>query len=135
MPAEVFFDTSILLYMVTSEDPRTEVAEKLLRIGGVISVQVLNEFVSVARRKYTMDWKEIEAAISGIRLLCNPVVPLTINTHETGIHIAQRYKYRIYDALHLAAAIESGCTTLYSEDMQDGQTIGSVTIRNPFAVV
>ena len=134
MPAEVFFDTSILLYMVTSEDPRTEVAEKLLRIGGVISVQVLNEFVSVARRKYAMDWKEIEAAIFGIRLLCDPVVHLTINTHETGVYIAQRYKYRIYDALHLAAAIESGCKTLYSEHMQDGQIIGTVTIRNPFVV-
>ncbi len=134
MPAEVFFDTSVLFYMVTSEDPRAEIAETILRGGGVISVQVLNEFVSVARRKYAMEWKEIEAAISGIRLLCDPVVPLTINTHETGVYIAHRYGYRIYDSLHMAAAIEAGCTTIYSEDMQDGQTIGSLTIRNPFAI-
>lgn len=134
MPADVFFDTSVLFYMVTSDDPRAEIAEKALRAGGVISVQVLNEFVSVARRKYAMEWKEIEAAISGIRLLCDSLVPLTINTHETGVYIAQRYGYSIYDSLHLAAAIEAGCTTLYSEDMQDGQTIGSLTICNPFAI-
>ncbi len=132
MPADVFLDTSILLYMVTGEDPRAEVAELVLRAGGVVSVQVLNEFINVARRKYAMDWTEIEIAIVGIRRLCDSVVPITIHTHETGLYIAQRYGYRIYDSLLLAAAIEAGCRTLYSEDMQHGQKIGSLTIRNPF---
>jgi predicted nucleic acid-binding protein len=132
MPAEVFFDTSVLIYMLTEDDPRAPIAETLLLAGGIISVQVLNEFVSVAKRKYAMDWKEIETAISGIRTLCGPVAPLTVNTHETGLYIAQRYGYRIYDSLLIASALESGCSVLYSEDMQHDQTIGSVTIRNPF---
>lgn len=132
MRADVFFDTSILIYMI-AEDPRADVAEAALLDGGVISAQVLNEFVSVARRKYSMDWHEIGAVLDDIRLLCAPVVPLTVQTHEASVRIAQRYRYRIYDALHLAAALEAGCTTLYSEDMQDGQRIGSLTIRDPFS--
>jgi predicted nucleic acid-binding protein len=132
MPANAFLDTSVLLYVIAEDDPRAEIAEALLAEGGVISAQVLNEFVSVARRKYRMDWEEIEAVIDDIRLLCAPVVPVTVETHESGVHLAKRYGYRIYDALLLAAATQAGCTTLYSEDMQHGQTIGSLSIRNPF---
>ena len=133
MPANVFLDTSVILYMIAEEDPRAEIAEALLVEGGVLSAQVLNEFVNVARRKYRRSWEDIEAVIENVRQLCSPVLPVTIRTHEAGVNIARRFGYRIYDSLLLAAATEAGCTTLYSEDMQDGQTIGSVTIRNPFA--
>ncbi len=51
---------------------------------------------------------------------------------DEALKLAARYGYRIYDALILAAAIETGCDVLYSEDMQDGQHIGALTIRNPF---
>jgi predicted nucleic acid-binding protein len=67
-------------------------------------------------------------------VLCPSPVPLTIETHEAGLRIAAQYRFHIYDALVAAAALEAECTTLYSEDLKDGQIIdGRLTIRNPFA--
>jgi predicted nucleic acid-binding protein len=132
MPAEAFFDTSVLVYLLVKDDPRSLVTEGLLTKGGTISVQVLNEFVSVARRKTHMSWEEIEAALADVRFLSKAVVPLTVTTHEAALQIAKRYKFQIYDAQIIAAAIAAGCSILYSEDMQHGQKIGSLTIKNPF---
>jgi predicted nucleic acid-binding protein len=56
-----------------------------------------------------------------------------VDTHDQALRIAERYGFQIYDSLIVAAALEAGCTTLYSEDMQDGQSIDTLTIRNPFA--
>ena len=132
MNDKVFFDTNVLVY-VLGEDERTASAEALIAIGGVVSVQVLNELTEVARRKLGMTWNEIEEALAAIRVLCPSPVPLTIETHEAGLRIAAEYQFHIYDALIAAAALESECTTLYSEDLQDGQVIdGRLTIRNPF---
>ena len=96
-------------------------------------MQVLNEFVSVARRKMRMPWKDVTEALDAIRVLCPSPVPIAISTHETALRIAEDYGYEIYDALVVAAALEAHCATLYSEDLQDGQVIGGkLTIRNPF---
>jgi predicted nucleic acid-binding protein len=127
-----FFDTTILVYAVTEGDPRAEVAEALLAAGGYISVQVLNEFAAVARRKLNMSWEEIGDALAAVRTLCEPPSPLTVQAHDAGLAIATQYGYHIYDSLILVAALDAECDTLYSEDMQDGQKIGKVTIRNPF---
>lgn len=132
MPADVFFDTTILVYMATTTDSRASVAEELLRAGGVASVQVLNEFVNVARKKVRMPWEAIEALLSAFHDLCGEPVPTTAELHQDAIKVAKRYGYHIYDSLMIAAALKSGCTILYSEDMQHGQRIGSLTIRNPF---
>ena len=132
MPANSFFDTSILLYAVAQDDRRTPVAEELLARGGCISVQVLNELVAVARRKLAMSWKEILEITAAIRELCEPPLPLSLASHDAALLIAQRYKFHIYDSLVVAAALEAGCTVLYTEDLQDGQTIESLRIRNPF---
>jgi len=135
MSDRFFFDTTILIYAVsdTAEgDTRAETAEALLSAGGLLSVQVLNEFAAVAKRKLRMSWPEIAEALDAIRALCGPAIQLTIETHEAALRIAARYGYQIYDALILAAALEAGCTVLYSEDMHDGQKIDSLTIRNPF---
>jgi len=133
MPGKAFFDTNILVYAVAENDPRAARAEALLEAGGVVSVQVLNEFVSVARRKMRMPWKDVSEALDVIRVLCPSPVPLTISTHESALKIAENHGYEIYDALVVAAALEAGGTTLYSEDFQDGQVIdGQLTIRNPF---
>jgi predicted nucleic acid-binding protein len=132
MTDKVFFDTNVLVY-VLGEDERTASAEALIAIGGVVSVQVLNELTAVARHKLGMTWNEIEEALAAIRILCPSPVPLTIETHEAGLRIAAEYQFHIYDALIAAAALECECTTLYSEDLQDGQVIdGRLTIRNPF---
>ena len=133
MPARAFFDTSILVYIVTDDDRRSEIAASLLQSGGYVSVQILNEFVNVLRRKYRLDWDRLGRALQDIQKFSDAVLPITLATHEEGLRIAQRYGYRIYDSLVIASAIEADCTLLYSEDMQNGQTIGPLTIHNPLA--
>ena len=133
MNAKGFFDTNVLVYIVGQEDERTAVAEALVAGGGVLSVQVLNELAAVARRKLGLTWDEVGEALAAIRVLCPSPVALTIETHEAGLRIAAQYQFHIHDALVAAAALEAGCTTLYSEGLQDGQVIdGCLTIRNPF---
>ncbi len=133
MPDKAFFDTNMLIYSIAQEDRRAPRAEELLAAGGVLSVQVLNEFVSVVRRKIRMPWKEVTEALEAIRILCPSPVPITIDTHETALRIAEEYGFGIYDALIAAAALEAECVTLYSEDLQDGRVIDDqLTIRNPF---
>src|SRR5579883_2773785 len=123
MPGRVFLDSNILIYALVRDDSRTARAENLLTTGGIISVQVLNEFSAVARRKLKMSWGEVLEALNAIRVLCPSPVSITIATHELALRIAQRHGYGIYDALVAASAIESRCEVLYSEDMQDGQVI------------
>jgi predicted nucleic acid-binding protein len=134
MRVEAFFDTNVLIYAVALDDPRNARAEELLDLGGTISVQILNEFVSVARRKILMPWREVMDALAAFRVLCPSPLPITIQLHEAALKIAQQHGFEIYDALVVAAALEAGCAILYSEDFQDGQMIdGRLTIRNPFA--
>jgi predicted nucleic acid-binding protein len=133
MSDRAFFDTNVLIYAAIRNDPRSERAEALLAVEGVISVQVLNEFVSVARRKYLMPWDALKVALQWIRILCPEVAPVKIGTHETAVKIAERYGYKIYDSLIVASALEAKCAVLYSEDLQEGQVVdGRLTIRNPF---
>jgi predicted nucleic acid-binding protein len=134
MRVEAFFDTNVLLYAVALDDPRNARAEELLASGGTISVQILNEFVSVARRKILMPWRDVRGALDAFRALCPSPLPITMEMHEAALKIAVQHGYGIYDALVVAAALEAECAILYSEDFQDGQTIdGRLTIRNPFA--
>ncbi len=132
MAARVFFDTTILVYSAAESDYRTAVSDDLLSAGGHISVQVLNEFVLVALRRLKMPWTEIRKATGDFLALCEPPSPITIDIHDKAVEIAERYRYRIFDALMIASALKSGCSVLYSEDMQGGQKIESLTIRNPF---
>jgi predicted nucleic acid-binding protein len=133
MPAKDFLDTNVLIYAVAKNDSRAAKAEALLASGGIISVQSLNEFVSVARRKLGMPWKEVKEFLDLICILCPEPVPISLDTHKVAVAIAEKYGYSIYDALVASAALESGCKTLYSEDLQDGQIINrQLTIRNPF---
>lgn len=134
MPVKAFFDTNVLIYAVARDDPRSVQAEELLASGGVLSVQILNEFASVARRKILMSWSDVTEALDAFRVLCPSPLPITIEIHEAALKIAEKHGYHIYDALVVAAALEAGCTTLYSEDLHDGQAVdGQLTVRNPFA--
>lgn len=127
-----FFDSNVLLYLLSADDARADRAEALLAQGGHISVQVLNEFASVATRKRAMTHAEVREALAPIRALYR-VHPLTEALHDLGLDIAERYQLSLYDAMIVAAALIAGCTTLYSEDMQDGLMIqDSLRIRNPF---
>jgi predicted nucleic acid-binding protein len=134
MLVKVFFDTNVLIHAVAEDDPRSAKAEDLLASGGVLSVQILNEFVSVARRKISMSWSDVTEALHAFQVLCPSPLPITIELHEAALKIAKKRVYNIYDALVVAAALEAGCATLYSEDLHDGLMIdGQLTIRNPFA--
>jgi predicted nucleic acid-binding protein len=133
MSDRAFFDSNVLIYAMVSGDSRRERAQQLAAQGGVISVQVLNEFVAVARRKMRMPWEDVIEALDAIRVLFPYPVAITIETHEAALEVAQKYGLGIYDSLIVAAAIEAHCSALYSEDLQDGQIInGKLTIRNPF---
>src|SRR5258707_8039735 len=131
MPSD-FLDSNVLVYAFT-DDPRTATARTLLARGCTISVQGLNEFVNVARRKLGHSWDEIRAALAVIRDLCPIVVPIDLDTHEAALRLAERYGFAMFDALMLATASRAGCTILWSEDMQDGMLVdGTLRIANPF---
>jgi predicted nucleic acid-binding protein len=132
MSAKPFLDTNIIVYAFSVNDPRSRKAEALIEDGGVISVQVLNEFVQVLRRKQGRDWPEIVDALDVLRILLDAPAPLTGELHETAIKIARRQSLSIYASLIVAAAQHTGCDVLYSEDFQHGQRVDQLTIRNPF---
>jgi predicted nucleic acid-binding protein len=133
MNVSAFFDTNVLIYAFRERDPRNQISRRLLGKGGVTGVQVLNEFVAITRRKLGFSWEEVWESLAAIRVLCPSVAPLTLETHDRALRIAHRYSYHVYDALVIAAALEAGSTSLYTEDMQDGQVIEALTIRNPFS--
>jgi predicted nucleic acid-binding protein len=134
MSADAFFDTNILVYGIVRNDRRTEKAAALLQQGGTVSVQVLNEFVNVARRKLKRSWPEIMNALAALRILFPEPRPIGLGTHEAAVEIAAANGFAFYDSLIIASALEAGCSTLLSEHMKDGQVIdGRLTIRNPFA--
>jgi predicted nucleic acid-binding protein len=114
-----FLDTDVLLYVASGDPAKTDRAEELTGAGGAISVQVLNEVANVARRKMGLSWTGTRAFLCILRGLL-PVQPLTIEIHETGRALAERYGLSIYDAMIAASALHADCDTLWSEDMQDG---------------
>jgi predicted nucleic acid-binding protein len=129
---ENFFDTNVILYLLSADTAKADKAEQLLALGGTIGVQVLNEFVAVASKKLRMPMREIREVMAPIRAVC-AVVPMTTETHDRALNIAQRCGLSIYDSLIVSAALLAGCRTLHSEDMQDGQVIDrQLTIQNPF---
>jgi predicted nucleic acid-binding protein len=133
MPAQIaFFDTNVLLYLLSADHSKADRAEELLAAGGVVSVQVLNEFVSVARRKIAMEWAEIRDCVEPFRRTLR-VEPVTLDTHDQALQIAERYSVSFYDALIISAAKLAECSVLYSEDLQDRQVFERVlTVQNPF---
>ena len=130
--AAPFLDSNILVY-AASRDSRSEIARTLVQNRFIISVQCLNEFANVARRKLTMLWDEV-AEISGLyRELADAVIALDADLHAAALGLARRYGYSFYDAAIIAAAGKAGCEVLYSEDMQSGQKLDEgIEIINPF---
>ncbi|MBM3623596.1 MAG: PIN domain-containing protein [Alphaproteobacteria bacterium] len=127
-----FLDSNILVYAYSTHVKRAR-AMSLVADGGVISAQVLNEFTNVLRNKQKQEWPVIERALASVRLRFPDILPLTADTHAAALALARDHSFSFYDALIVAAAIEAGCDTLWSEDMQYGRVIGGLTIRDPFA--
>jgi predicted nucleic acid-binding protein len=131
--AEAFFDTSVLLYLLSAETGKADRAEELLEQSGVISVQVLNEFTVVGTRKLGLSFAEVREVLGTIRTVCD-TQPLTVEHHDKATEIAERYGFSFYDSVIVASALLAGCRTLYSEDLQHRQVIDKrLTVINPFA--
>jgi predicted nucleic acid-binding protein len=127
-----FIDTNVLVYIASGEPAKADRAEQILGGGGTISVQVLNELANVLRRKMRMSWTEVRDFLSIIRELL-PVSPITVDIHDTGLVLAERYDLSTYDAMIVAAALHADCDTLWSEDMQHGMMIDDrLRVANPF---
>ena len=119
------------MYWVSDDPAKAARSDALIMEGGVVSVQVLNEFTNVSRKKYKNPWPKVLSVLVLVRDCCT-VVPVTLDIHERGLQLAQAHQFQPYDAMIVAAAQLSGCTVLYSEDMHDGLSIGGLTIRNPY---
>lgn len=130
---KAFFDTNILIYANVS-DPRKDRALSIIaQGGGYISVQVLNEFTNVLRRKLSKTWEEIALSLADVKDAFPVVLPITEATHSAAFSIARANEINFYDALIVASALEGGCGTLWTEDLQDGRAFGPLIARNPFA--
>jgi predicted nucleic acid-binding protein len=131
MPVD-FFDTNVLVYLASGDAAKADRAETTIAGGGAISVQVLNELANVARRKMRMSWDETHAFLNMLRGLLT-VHPLTVETHETGLRLAERYGLSTYDSMIAASALHAGCNTLWSADLQHGMALAEgLRIVNPF---
>jgi predicted nucleic acid-binding protein len=135
---KAFIDTNVLIYWV-DDSTRADVVEQLLAQQAVISVQVLNEFANVLRKKRAMPLPDVEALCTTLIETCD-VLDVSVRTHQTALALMARYQLSVYDANIVAAAALSDCAVLYTEDMQDGLNLklpgsagtNSLVIRNPF---
>jgi hypothetical protein len=126
-----FLDTNIVVYLMSGDADKASTAESLIASGGIISVQVLNEFTSVARRKLALSWAEIEEVLRALTANLE-VVPVTLRVHERAVALASAHDLNIYDASIVAAALENDCDVVVSEHLQHGRTFTDLRIENPF---
>ena len=127
----VFLDTNLLVY-AQSDDPKGEIARQAILAGGTISVQVINEFTAVLRRKFRLEWDEITDAVADVRAALDPVRPVGIDTWAAAVALARQHRFSFYDSLILASALEAGCDTLLTEDLQAGRRVEGLIIVDPF---
>ena len=137
MSAEDFLDTNIFVYMLDgSDDFKRQRAEELVqrslsRATGCISYQVVQETLNVATRKLGFSADDSRTLLADILAPLWTVHP-SKGLYERGLDVRARYRFSFYDSIIIAGAIESGCTRLYSEDLQHGQRIESLMVENPF---
>ena len=131
MSAE-FADTNVILYLL-DDSPKADRAEELIGQGSRISVQVLNEALVNCRRKAGLSWRDAGAFLAGVQAIC-PVEDLTAQTHQVGRALAEKYRLSVHDAMIVSSALIAGCTTLWSENMQDGLLVeDQLRVVNPFS--
>ncbi len=127
-----FIDTNLLVY-AQGEGVKSEIARQVILEGGVISVQVLNEFANVLRRKFKLSWEETVAALEDVRIALDDVRPIALQTHTAAVALARDHGFNFNDALIVASALEAECDQLITEDMQAGRRIAGLAIVNPFS--
>ena len=135
---KVFFDTNILVYSADESDKRKQkIATALIKGAinsgnGVISTQCLQEFFNVAQKKLSISKK---AAKELVEYFANniSVVEISVPLILSAVDISIKSQFSFWDSLILSAADDTGCATVYSEDLNDQQIIGGARIQNPFA--
>ena len=128
-----FSDTNVFVYAFSGRPRSAMHAPNASHAdGGLISAQVLNEFTTVMRGRRGGPGRRSSAPCRSSSARFPTVLPLTLETHAAAFALARDHSLAFYDALILAAAIEAGCETLYSEDFQHGRRFGDCTIVNPF---
>ena len=129
---DAFFDTRVLLYLLSEDSGKADRVEELLAEHGTVSVQVLNEFAAVAVRKLKMPLRDVREILDTIRAVCG-VEPITWATHERGLAINERYGFSLYGSMIVASALIADVKVLYIEDLQHGQVIdGQLRVVDPF---
>jgi predicted nucleic acid-binding protein len=134
MNANVFLDTNILVYSYSNTEPdkRTVARTLILENNSFISTQVLQELSNTITKKLGFSFSDAIKVVGEMTKNNN----LHTNTQITIIkacEIADRYRFSFYDSMIIAAALESNCEILYSEDMQHNQIIDdTLKIINPF---
>lgn len=132
MSGDAFFDSNVLLYLISADAAKADRAETLLTNGGVVSAQVLNEISSVCIRRHGMSWDEVDQLVDTVRAHCR-IESLTVETYDLGRRVAERHRLSVYDAMIVAAALLARSRTLYSEDLHDGLLVEErMVVRNPF---
>ena len=137
MTERAFLDTNVLVYVFDDDaGPKQERAQSILADaasgGHVVSTQVLQEFFVVATRKLERPLKHEDAADAVAALARLPVANLDAASVLAAIDRVGRHALSLWDALIVQAAVESGCTRLLTEDLQDGQVIDGVRVEDPF---
>lgn len=139
MSVENFLDTNLFIYQLESEDEaKAKIANQIIRTGietgnACISFQVVQECLNTMVRKAQICLSK-EQTVQYLDASLSPLLRVypNVSLYRTSLNIQSRYQYSFYDSLIIAAALEAGCKILYSEDMQHGQSIEQMTIRNPF---
>lgn len=133
MPGKSFIDTNIVIYALGPASTKASLAAPLFVGAPCISTQVLSESANVASKRLALPVSEVRKLIATLEAMCRVEI-ISLTTIHTALDIRERYGFSWYDSLIIATALEAGCDTLYSEDMQNGQKIeGGLRIVNPFA--
>ena len=134
-----FLDTNILVYSFDNSAPeKQQTSQQLIETAlssqqGIISSQVVQEFLNVAQRKFVKPMSLADARIyleTVLRPLCQHFPSLGF--YEHALRLCEETGYTFYDSLIVTAAIEAGCKIVISEDLQNGRIIQGTTILNPF---
>ncbi len=138
MSANAFFDTNVLVYLYSIDEPEKQQAalkQIAMTENRWISTQVLSELSNTLRKKFNLEYSNIVNVLTEIQESFQ-VITVQPSTIEHTLHLAQTYRYSYYDSLILAASLEKTCYVLYSEDMPHQQIIDQqLTIVNPFETI
>jgi predicted nucleic acid-binding protein len=139
MSDKYFLDTNIFVYSFDQSQPekmekaRAIIDDALQKSSGIISYQVIQEFINVATRKFAVPLK-LKDVKEYLRLVLNPLCQVypDLELYETSLDLQNETGYSFYDSLILSAALHGGCSVIYSEDLRSGQYVHSLRIVNPF---